>query len=100
MSCLFVRVVSLDEAGVREGLPGQLALLPRLSSQLTLNIKNINILTLTLILQIDLIKLLIKKTCYLVNTSHSVCLDSHAVTNEDNHILGSPLVFYTLQHSC
>ena len=36
VSCLLVCVVGLDEAGVGEGLPGQLALLPCLSPQLTL----------------------------------------------------------------
>ena len=37
VSCLLVCVVGLDEAGVGEGLPGQLALLPALSLQLALN---------------------------------------------------------------
>ena len=85
VSCLVVSVVGLDEAGVGEGLPGQLALLPCLSPQLTLTEDILSLQHIT-------------DELHLVYPGQGVGLDAHPVPHEDDHVLRSSLVLHSLQH--
>ena len=85
VSCLLVCVVGLDEAGVGEGLPGQLALLPCLSPQLTLTEDSLSLQHIT-------------DELHLVYPGQGVGLDTHPVPHEDDHVLRSSLVLHDLQH--
>ena len=85
VSCLLVCVVGLDEAGVGEGLPGQLALLPCLSPQLTLTEDSLSLQHIT-------------DELHLVYPGQGVGLDTHPVPHEDDHVLRSSLVLDSLQH--
>ena len=85
VSCLSVCVVGLDEAGVGEGLPGQLALLPCLSPQLTLTEDSLSLQHIT-------------DELYLVYPGQGVGLDAHSVPHEDDNVLRSSHVPHSLQH--